>query len=407
MYEQIGPYVLMESIGRGAFASVRSGRNIHTQQPVAIKIIKKDLVSEDDLKKELNFIESFNHPFICKFYQYFSDEINYYLVMEYISGGSLLEYISMYGVIPEWKARHYMIELVLALEYLHNEKHIAHRDLKSENIMLDSYDNIKIIDFGLSKMFKTADQLLVTPCGSPAYAAPEMLTGKPYTPSTDLWSIGVILYQMLYGHLPFDDTNVQRLLQKIVYTEPVFRDNISNASLNLIKRLMMKNPEHRISLNEIKESSFMSTRDINFLSPYVESMELWRQMVQDSRIRNEIAKKIDEIEDDISDEYCNVLFLIYSREIEIKMLQSLKFQMEQLQIKQDLSNAHIQHSRSSLPSLYHKFSKNEYNKIPKEDTAPLPNKQDRIFILTRKVNTSAKCNSAKRSLVPQKPLNMA
>lgn len=262
METQIGDYVLTKQIGAGTFAAVKLGYHKVIQLPVAVKIIPRNNFSDPDhierFQREVNLIKEMDHPFIAEFYEVLEDENNFYVIMEYIENGNMLDFVNKNGELQENHARHYFCQLVSVLEYLHDTKKVAHRDLKAENVLLDRNNNIRLIDFGLSNMFTTQDPYLKTACGSPAYASPEMIKGQPYTILSDLWSAGILLYAMVNGELPFEDENMQRLLQKIIYTEPRYSNTISPQLKDLLQRMLTKDPSKRITLQKIKEHHWFS-----------------------------------------------------------------------------------------------------------------------------------------------------
>ncbi|OHT02672.1 CAMK family protein kinase [Tritrichomonas foetus] len=258
----IGSFVLERNIGSGAFASVWRGHHINSKSPVAIKVINKSTISTEvaqtRLQREIALLKQMEHPFIAEFFQVIEDPMSYYLVMEYVENGNLLDYVNSNGRLSEDQARRYFAQLVSCLEYLHCEKKVAHRDLKCENVLLDKYNNIRLIDFGLSNMFSDVCPQLSTACGSPAYAAPEMIKGNTYTIQADIWSAGILLFAIVAGHLPYDDDNVQRLLQKIVYTDVFYPSFLSPPLVDLLSKMICKDPEERITLDKIKEHPWFS-----------------------------------------------------------------------------------------------------------------------------------------------------
>ncbi|KAH0789324.1 CAMK family protein kinase [Histomonas meleagridis] len=266
---QIGNYLMLHKIGSGAFSTVWLARNVITNVRVAIKVImKKNLSTADDktrFAREVNLLKQIRHPFIAEFFETLEDDNYHFLVMEYAKGGNMLNFINMKGQLTELQARHYFSQIISVLEYLHNEKMVAHRDLKAENVMLDRYNNIRVIDFGLSNQFTISTPELKTACGSPHYAAPEMIKGKPYTAATDIWSAGILLFSMVAGHLPYDDENVQRLLQKIVYTDVHYHCYMSPSLVDLLKKMLAKAPENRITLKKIREHPWFSQYEYNAL----------------------------------------------------------------------------------------------------------------------------------------------
>jgi hypothetical protein len=170
----------------------------------------------------------------------------------------MLNYVNNNGPLEEGRARRYFCQLISALHYLHNVRFIAHRDLKAENVLLDRNDNIRLIDFGLSRAFTKGTPTLLTACGSPAYEAPEMIKGFSYTKAADMWSAGVLLYAIVAGRLPFDSENRQDLLQKIVTEEPRYPSIMSRCLIDLLKRLLVKDPNGRITIDRIQEHPWFS-----------------------------------------------------------------------------------------------------------------------------------------------------
>jgi serine/threonine protein kinase len=233
-----------------------------SNQSVAVKTILKSTintpVARTRLQREIALLKKMEHPFIAEFFQVFETPEAHALVMEYVENGNLLDYVNSNGRLSEDQARRYFTQLLSVLEYLHYERKVAHRDLKCENVLLDRYNNIRIIDFGLSNMFSDINPKLSTACGSPAYAAPEMVRGNPYTQTADIWSAGILLFAICVGHLPFDDDNLQRLLHKIVYNEVFYPSFLSPPLIDLLQKMICKEPNNRISLEMIKNHPWFS-----------------------------------------------------------------------------------------------------------------------------------------------------
>ena len=262
MLSRVGNYDLVRVIGNGAFAQVWLGRHATTGTPVAIKVVNRSAIATPDaltrFTREVSLMKQMQHPFIAELFEIIQTPSAFYLVMEYADNGSMLEYVNGQGKLAEEEARKYFAELVCALDYLHNKKYVAHRDLKAENILLNSDGSIRLVDFGLSREFTKTCPNMNTACGSPAYAAPEMIQGHPYTKAADMWSAGVVLYAMVCGSLPFEDESVQTLLQKVVYTEARFPETLSRSVVDLLKRLLAKSPEERITLSRVKEHPWLA-----------------------------------------------------------------------------------------------------------------------------------------------------
>ncbi|KAH0786154.1 CAMK family protein kinase [Histomonas meleagridis] len=179
--------------------------------------------------------------------------------MEYAEEGTLLEYVNTNGPMKENRAKEVFLELILALDYLHNQKRIIHRDLKAENILLDRNFNIRIIDFGLSNIINQ-NSPLTTVCGSPSYVAPEMLLDQPYTEKSDIWSAGVLLFAIVASFLPYEDSSIPKLINKILHDEPNFPTHFSSDLKDLLQNMLTKDPNKRITLKGIMQHPWM-TRD--------------------------------------------------------------------------------------------------------------------------------------------------
>lgn len=256
--KEIGDYILKQTIGEGSFSKVKLAVHKPSNNTVAIKIISKQNLSKNDrlrTEREISILSSLNHPHIIHVIEIIQTDSFYYIVMEYCPEGELFSYIVNRKRLSEEEASFLFYQIVNAVEYIHS-KSISHRDLKPENILLLSNRSIKVIDFGLSNYFdnKTA---LDTPCGSPCYAAPEMLKNKLYDGrKVDIWSIGIILYAMVCGYLPFDDKNTQRLYQKVMKSQVTYTKNISSNAKNLINQMLVKDPKKRITIEGIKKHPF-------------------------------------------------------------------------------------------------------------------------------------------------------
>nr|XP_043902636.1 MAP/microtubule affinity-regulating kinase 3a isoform X8 [Solea senegalensis] len=276
----VGNYRLLKTIGKGNFAKVKLARHILTGREVAIKIIDKTQLNPNSLQKlfrEVRIMKILNHPNIVKLFEVIETERTLYLVMEYASGGEVFDYLVAHGRMKEKEARAKFRQIVSAVQYCH-QKHIVHRDLKAENLLLDADMNIKIADFGFSNEF-TMGNKLDTFCGSPPYAAPELFQGKKYDgPEVDVWSLGVILYTLVSGSLPFDGQNLKELRERVLrgkYRIPFY---MSTDCENLLKRFLVLNPSKRgtLEVREDAENQIMRDRWINTgfdedeLKPYTE-----------------------------------------------------------------------------------------------------------------------------------------
>ncbi|KAG7201930.1 hypothetical protein KM043_004638 [Ampulex compressa] len=269
----IGKYKLLKTIGKGNFAKVKLAKHVPTGKEVAIKIIDKTQLNPGSLQKlfrEVRIMKMLDHPNIVKLFQVIETEKTLYLVMEYASGGEVFDYLVMHGRMKEKEARAKFRQIVSAVQYCHQKK-IIHRDLKAENLLLDSEMNIKIADFGFSNEF-TPGNKLDTFCGSPPYAAPELFQGKKYDgPEVDVWSLGVILYTLVSGSLPFDGSTLRELRERVLrgkYRIPFY---MSTDCENLLKKFLVLNPTKRASLETIMKDKWMNMGyDDDELKPYLE-----------------------------------------------------------------------------------------------------------------------------------------
>ncbi|XP_048525308.1 serine/threonine-protein kinase MARK2 isoform X9 [Dendroctonus ponderosae] len=272
----IGKYKLLKTIGKGNFAKVKLAKHVPTGKEVAIKIIDKTQLTPGSLQKlfrEVRIMKMLDHPNIVKLFQVIETEKTLYLVMEYASGGEVFDYLVLHGRMKEKEARAKFRQIVSAVQYCH-QKRIIHRDLKAENLLLDSEMNIKIADFGFSNEF-TPGNKLDTFCGSPPYAAPELFQGKKYDgPEVDVWSLGVILYTLVSGSLPFDGSTLRELRERVLrgkYRIPFY---MSTDCENLLKKFLVLNPAKRASLETIMKDKWMNQGYVGYendeLKPYVE-----------------------------------------------------------------------------------------------------------------------------------------
>ncbi|XP_010885858.1 MAP/microtubule affinity-regulating kinase 3 isoform X14 [Esox lucius] len=269
----IGNYRLLKTIGKGNFAKVKLARHILTGREVAIKIIDKTQLNPTSLQKlfrEVRIMKILNHPNIVKLFEVIETEKTLYLIMEYASGGEVFDYLVAHGRMKEKEARAKFRQIVSAVQYCH-QKHIVHRDLKAENLLLDADMNIKIADFGFSNEF-TMGNKLDTFCGSPPYAAPELFQGKKYDgPEVDVWSLGVILYTLVSGSLPFDGQNLKELRERVLrgkYRIPFY---MSTDCENLLKRFLVLNPAKRGTLEQIMKDRWINAGcEEDELKPFVE-----------------------------------------------------------------------------------------------------------------------------------------
>uniref|UniRef100_A0A4W4HHQ7 non-specific serine/threonine protein kinase n=1 Tax=Electrophorus electricus TaxID=8005 RepID=A0A4W4HHQ7_ELEEL len=249
----IGNYRLLKTIGKGNFAKVKLARHVLTGKEVTRPAPPPPPA-----------------PLHLKLFEVIETEKTLYLVMEYASGGEVFDYLVAHGRMKEKEARAKFRQIVSAVQYCH-QKCIVHRDLKAENLLLDADMNIKIADFGFSNEF-TVGSKLDTFCGSPPYAAPELFQGKKYDgPEVDVWSLGVILYTLVSGSLPFDGQNLKELRERVLrgkYRIPFY---MSTDCENLLKKFLILNPTKRGSLEQIMKDRWMNVgHEEEELKPYIE-----------------------------------------------------------------------------------------------------------------------------------------
>uniref|UniRef100_A0A8C2Y7C9 non-specific serine/threonine protein kinase n=1 Tax=Coturnix japonica TaxID=93934 RepID=A0A8C2Y7C9_COTJA len=257
--KRVGNYLIGRKLGEGSFAKVREGLHVLTGEKVAVKVIdkkraKKDTYVTKNLRREGQIQQMIRHPNIAQLLDILETENSYYLVMELCPGGNLMHKIYEKKRLEEHEARKYIRQLILAVEHLHRAG-VVHRDLKIENLLLDEDNNIKLIDFGLSNcagILGYSDPFS-TQCGSPAYAAPELLARKKYGPKIDVWSIGVNMYAMLTGTLPFtvEPFSLRALYQKMVDKEMnPFPTQLSTAAINFLRSLLEPDPAKRPNIQQ-------------------------------------------------------------------------------------------------------------------------------------------------------------
>ncbi|KAM9497726.1 serine/threonine-protein kinase MARK2-like isoform 30-T31 [Salvelinus alpinus] len=310
----IGNYRLLKTIGKGNFAKVKLARHVLTGKEVAVKIIDKTQLNSSSLQKlfrEVRIMKLLNHPNIVKLFEVIETEKTLYLIMEYASGGEVFDYLVAHGRMKEKEARAKFRQIVSAVQYCH-QKCIVHRDLKAENLLLDADMNIKIADFGFSNEF-TMGNKLDTFCGSPPYAAPELFQGKKYDgPEVDVWSLGVILYTLVSGSLPFDGQNLKELRERVLrgkYRIPFY---MSTDCENLLKKFLILNPTKRGSL----EQQIMKDRWMNVgheeeeLKPFIEPQPDYKDPKR-TDIMLQMGYSAEEIQDSLVNQKYNEVMATY------------------------------------------------------------------------------------------------
>ena len=259
-YSNINNYIFKKDIGEGTFGKVKLGIFNPTGEEFAIKILNKEKIKitmKNSIFKENQIITRFNHINVIYVYRILEDDKNFYIIMEYCKYGELFDYIIKKGNLSEEESSILFYQLINGLEHIHS-KGIAHRDLKPENLLLADNNILKIIDFGLGHEFLgEGDELLKTKCGSPSYAAPEIICCSSYDGfKIDVWCCGIILYAMICGYLPFEGDDNEILFKNIIECKPEMPDFMSKTSIDIIMKILNPNPDKRITIDEIKNHEF-------------------------------------------------------------------------------------------------------------------------------------------------------
>lgn len=276
---RIGPWKLGRTLGRGSTGRVRLAKNVNSGKLAAVKIVPKSNFKKLEnpkykrnsvdssgsvkdrlpygIEREIIIMKLISHPNIMGLYDVWENKNDLYLILEYIEGGELFDYLIKKGKLQEFEAISYFKQIINGIHYLH-QFNICHRDLKPENLLLDFNKNIKIADFGMAAL-EVREKLLETSCGSPHYASPEIVAGKNYhgAPS-DIWSCGIILFALLTGHLPFDDENIRKLLLKVQNGKFLMPNNLSSESKDLISKMLKVNPSERITIDAILQHPLLT-----------------------------------------------------------------------------------------------------------------------------------------------------
>uniref|UniRef100_A0A7N0T418 non-specific serine/threonine protein kinase n=1 Tax=Kalanchoe fedtschenkoi TaxID=63787 RepID=A0A7N0T418_KALFE len=259
---RVGKYELGRTLGEGTFAKVKFARNVETGENVAIKILDKEKVLKHkmitQIKREISTMKLIRHPNVIRMFEVMASKTKIYIVLEFVTGGELFDKIASKGRLKEDEARKYFQQLINAVDYCHS-RGVFHRDLKPENLLLDPNGNLKVSDFGLSALPQQVreDGLLHTTCGTPNYVAPEVINNKGYDGAkADLWSCGVILFVLMAGFLPFEDSNLVALYKKIHKADFTCPPWFSSNAKKLIKRILDPNPSTRITIAEVIENEW-------------------------------------------------------------------------------------------------------------------------------------------------------
>ncbi|KAG8753546.1 hypothetical protein FRC12_011500 [Ceratobasidium sp. 428] len=294
---RFGPYLLLQTLGEGEFGKVKLGLHATWGEEVAVKLIRRGNVENalrmSKVEREIEVLRTINHPNIVRLYDVIETDKYIGIVLEYASGGELFDHILAHRFLRERDACKLFAQLISGVSYIHQKK-IVHRDLKLENLLLDRNRNVIITDFGFANRFEhRPDDLMQTSCGSPCYAAPELVIseGEYVGSAVDIWSCGVILYAMLAGYLPFDDDpanpdgdNINLLYKYIVTTPLTFPDYVSQAARDLLARMLVPDPKHRADLATIMAHPW--------LAPYSAQFQLSVDQLEQQAVEQQQAKRM-------------------------------------------------------------------------------------------------------------------
>ncbi|KAH9945731.1 kinase-like domain-containing protein [Amylocystis lapponica] len=272
--KMIGLWKVGRTIGKGSSGRVRIARHSKTGEYAAVKIVSKNALNSQlslhsigdeaerilhSIEREIVIMKLIEHPNIMRLYDVWETSTELYLILEYLEGGELFEYLCSKGKLEPKEALTYFQQIIAAMHYCHRFN-IAHRDLKPENLLLDRDKNIKVADFGMAAWQGKSD-MLETACGSPHYAAPEVIMGRAYNgSSSDIWSCGVILYALLAGRLPFDDEDLPTLLEKVKLGKYSFPSGMDARAKDLIAKMLQKDVAKRITMPEILRHPFYTSQ---------------------------------------------------------------------------------------------------------------------------------------------------
>jgi len=270
MVRKVGKYELGRTLGEGTFGKVKYAVHSETQEAVAIKVLDKEKIQKQNMgaqiKKEISIMKIVKHKYVVGMIEVLASKTKIFIVLELVTGGELFDKIVSLGKLTEDQALFYFCQLVEGVEYCH-KLGVCHRDLKPENLLLDGQGNLKISDFGLSSLYvgdadmdgTSRTEILHTTCGTPNYVAPEVLADKGYDgKKADVWSIGVILYVLLAGFLPFDESTIVALFAKIQNADFTYPSWFSATTRGLLDTMLVADPAKRVSLTQVKDNPWVT-----------------------------------------------------------------------------------------------------------------------------------------------------
>jgi serine/threonine-protein kinase ULK3 len=285
-------YIIDKRLGRGSYAIVYRAHQKHSNENVAIKVIQRkglNSLSTENLIREIKILKEIRHDHVVELIDFDWDETNIYLIMEYCAGGDLSTFIKSKRTIPERYVKRFVQQIASALRHL-NLRAIAHMDLKPQNILLTSVKNpmLKIADFGFAQYFDDSDHGKSFR-GSPLYMAPEILKCKNYDSKADLWSVGVILFEVIFGYAPFSSPSIDELKVKILSDDPIIIPNhiqVSTGCRDLLQRLLKRNPSERMSFDDFFSHSFVDLEHMASEDSYPKAVSLLSKAVHADEMKN-------------------------------------------------------------------------------------------------------------------------
>lgn len=359
---RIGNYELKEHLGSGSTSIVIKGKHILTSTTVAVKMIPKKLLNmegERRIQREIKILKQLDHPFIAAFYEAIEDEENYYIVMECARNGNLLEKVNQTHGLNDAAAKKVFMQLVSAINYLHTKVMISHRDLKLENILIDSMSNIKIVDFGLSTSFTDETNLFDTHCGSPNYMAPEVLQNKRFTIKCDIWSLGILLYAMIFGKFPFADNNFGNLVRKILYGKIEYGNTLDKDILDLFGMLLVKDARNRSKVEDICKANWINnSSELSFYLTFGDDPKysLYNKEIDENVLNQMKIVGIDttNLENDLKNEIENDLTISYRIFKRKKIISSINAVTQPVKVTTSLNHPSLhKYQRCAISKLIH------------------------------------------------------
>ena len=435
----IGQFVLGQKLGQGTFGIVVLGTHQITGEKVAVKILDKDrILQEADktrIEREIKILKNMRHNNIVHLFDIKETPSSLYIIMEYICGKELFDYIISKKYLSELEACNFYQQIISGIEYLGKIK-VAHRDLKPENLLLDEQKNIKIVDFGLSNIYPN-NELLITACGSPCYAAPEMINGEPYIGvRVDIWSSGIVLFAMLCGYLPFEDEDNEVLYKKITAGKFKTPKHLSECCKDFLHKILNVNPNQRYTIEQIKNhpwfniinpkinmsmglllNVFIVPIDEKILEEMVNDLKFNEAEVRANLIANNhnhttttyyllLQKKLREGKKSICDmkskEFLNYLKnplnLLSSYDYNLTLIIQLRIKKnkEFLEQNNNIKNNEINHRTQSGTNLNKKKANKLYNKLNSEKLLNLEKKECNQDIKIKNIFNKKKLDMKKR-----------